>query len=184
MAGIVAISGKSGCGNSTVSDLVARRLGFELVNYTFKNLAKDRGMSFEAVMEGSRSDDSFDRAVDERQVLEARKGGRVVGSRLAVWLLKEDADLRVYLWASPDVRAQRIKAREGNSISGTREFTLQRDLADHSRYARIYGIDNDDYAGVDLVINTERFQPEAIAEIVLEACRLRGIAAVSPKAGV
>jgi len=41
----IAISGKSGCGNSTVSRIVATRLGLRVVNYTFKDLARDRGMS-------------------------------------------------------------------------------------------------------------------------------------------
>ncbi len=51
MKGIIAISGKSGCGNSTVSGIVARKLQFDLVNYTFKNLALERGMTFEMVMD-------------------------------------------------------------------------------------------------------------------------------------
>ena len=43
----LAISGKSGCGNTTVSRLVAEKLGLRVINYTFKNLARDSGMSFE-----------------------------------------------------------------------------------------------------------------------------------------
>jgi cytidylate kinase len=35
----IAISGKSGCGNSTVSRIVANRLGLRLVNYTVRALA-------------------------------------------------------------------------------------------------------------------------------------------------
>ncbi|MDA8409757.1 MAG: cytidylate kinase, partial [Treponema sp.] len=58
MSGIIAISGKSGCGNSTVSALVAKILGFGLVNFTFKNLAQERGLSFEEIVKRSTSDDS------------------------------------------------------------------------------------------------------------------------------
>jgi cytidylate kinase len=175
MPGIVAISGKSGCGNSTVSALVAGKLGFKLVNYTFKNLAADRGLTFQQVMELSRTDDSFDRAVDSRQVEDALRGERVVGSRLAIWLLKDSADLRVYLWASPETRAIRIRTRESSALYGDPEFTRQRDLADHSRYLRLYGLDTDDYAGADLVFNTERFQPEQISDLIVMACRARGV---------
>ena len=35
----IAVSGKSGCGNTTVSSLLARSLGIKLVNYTFRQLA-------------------------------------------------------------------------------------------------------------------------------------------------
>ncbi|HEY9053576.1 MAG TPA: hypothetical protein VIO60_02025, partial [Rectinemataceae bacterium] len=34
-ASIIAISGKSGCGNTTVSRLVAKRLERRFINYTF-----------------------------------------------------------------------------------------------------------------------------------------------------
>ena len=35
----IAISGKSGCGNTTVSSLLAERLGVKLFNFTFRQLA-------------------------------------------------------------------------------------------------------------------------------------------------
>lgn len=173
MSGIIAISGKSGCGNSTVSGLVAKALGFGLVNFTFKNLAEERGMSFEEIVAKSKADDSFDLEVDRRQIDLARKGDSVVGSRLAIWLLAKDADLRVYLWASPIVRAARIRSREGSASHADPAFTMARDESDHARYLRLYGFDNDDFVDADLVINTERFRPDTIAELIVHAWRLR-----------
>ncbi|HUX40914.1 MAG TPA: cytidylate kinase family protein [Rectinemataceae bacterium] len=173
MSGIIAISGKSGCGNSTVSGLVAKALGFGLVNFTFKNLAEERGMSFEDIVSKSQADDSFDLEVDRRQVDLARNGDSVVGSRLAIWLLAKDADLRVYLWASPAVRAARIRSREGSASHADPAFTMARDESDHARYLRLYGFDNDDFVDADLVINTERFKPDSIADLVVRAWRLR-----------
>ena len=173
MSGIIAISGKSGCGNSTVSGLVAKALGFGLVNFTFKNLAEERGLTFEEIVEQSKSDDSFDLEVDRRQVALARAGNQVVGSRLAIWLLAQDADLRIYLWASPAVRATRIRAREGSASHADPAFTQARDESDHARYLRLYGYDNDDFVDADLVINTERFKPESIASVIVQAWQLR-----------
>jgi len=173
MPGIIAISGKSGCGNSTVSALVAKTLGFGLVNFTFKNLAEERGLAFEEMVKRSRTDDSFDLEVDHRQVAMARAGDSVVGSRLAIWLLAKDADLRVYLWASPAVRATRIRLREGAASHADPAFTKERDESDHARYLRLYGYDNDDFVDSDLVINTERFKPESIASIIVSAWQLR-----------
>ena len=43
----IAVSGKSGCGNTTVSRLLAERLGVRLINYTFHDMAKERGIPFE-----------------------------------------------------------------------------------------------------------------------------------------
>lgn len=167
-ARIVAISGKSGCGNSTVTRLVAELLGFKVINYTFRNLAQDRGLSLERILELARSDDSWDRELDALQVRLAREGDCVIGSRLAMWLLP-DAILRVYLWASPEVRAARIHTREGGSLDEVIAFTRRRDEEDHTRYRRIYGIDNDDWSAADLTLNTERFRPEDEAAIIAEA---------------
>jgi cytidylate kinase len=164
----IAISGKSGCGNSTVSLLVARRLGYHLVNYTFHSVAQEQGVSFDEMCEMAERDDSWDRYVDRRQVEMAREGNTVLGSRLAIWVL-EDADFRVYLDAPIDVRAARIQEREGGEFSTVREKTLLRDRRDHDRYQRLYGIDNNEYGFVDLVVDTEKLNPNDVADRIVRA---------------
>ncbi|NBK25522.1 MAG: cytidylate kinase, partial [Spirochaetia bacterium] len=42
----IAISGKSGCGNTTVSKLVADRLGYPMINFTFRTLSEEKGIEF------------------------------------------------------------------------------------------------------------------------------------------
>jgi cytidylate kinase len=168
MTKIIAISGKSGCGNTTISTLLAERLGIKLINYTFRTLAQDRGISFEVLLAMAQKDTAFDRAVDEKQVQLAHESDCVVGSRLAMWLLP-DALLRVYLWASPEVRASRIHSREGKTLEEIMAFTQKRDLQDHQRYLELYGIDNDDWSSADLTINSERYLPTQIAAIIESA---------------
>jgi len=172
---IVAISGKSGCGNTTVSRLLAERLGVRLVNYTFRNIAAERGVSLAEIIELARADDWYDLHVDRRQVELAHEGDCVIGSRLAIWMLP-DAALRVYLTASVEVRAERIRLRphgqgpESGDRATVLDFTRERDAQDHQRYRRLYDIDNDDYSFADLVINTERFLPESIVDLIAAAC--------------
>jgi CMP/dCMP kinase len=171
---IVAISGKSGCGNTTVSSLLAERLGVRPINYTFRAMAEDRGISFEEMLKLANEDPgySYDRALDSRQVELAREQASerdcVIGSRLAMWLLP-DAALRLYLAGSLEVRAARIHSREGDDLAKKLAFTRDRDASDHMRYLTIYGIDNDDLSAADLVINTELWMPSAIVDIVLAA---------------
>jgi CMP/dCMP kinase len=171
---IIAISGKSGCGNTTVSGSLAQRLGVPLINYTFRAMAIDRGISFEDMLKLANEDPnySYDRALDARQVELAHNAASehdcVIGSRLAMWLLPE-ATLHVYLAGSLEVRAARIHNREGDDFTEKLLFTRERDESDHLRYLTIYGIDNDDLAVADLVINTELWKPEAIVDIVLAA---------------
>ncbi|MEE8441891.1 MAG: cytidylate kinase family protein, partial [Spirochaetia bacterium] len=162
------ISGKSGCGNSTVSRIVAKRLGYKLVNYTFHSIAQEIGVSFDEMCELAEQDDKWDHYVDERQVEMARDGNTVLGSRLAIWVL-DDADFRVYLDARLEVRAGRIQKREGGALEQVSTRTTTRDRRDHDRYLRLYGIDNNNFSFVDLVVDTEDMTPEEIADVILES---------------
>jgi CMP/dCMP kinase len=165
---IIAISGKSGCGNSTVSRLLAQRLKRKLVNYTFHTMADEMGLPFERLLEMASADSSYDRQLDDRQVAMAHEEDCVIGSRLAIWLVR-DAQLKVYLHASSEVRAERIRTREGGSAQDVLSFTKRRDQLDRERYLSLYGIDNDRYDFADLVINTERMNPERIADVIAAA---------------
>jgi cytidylate kinase len=170
----IAVSGKSGCGNTTVSRLVAERLGLRFINFTFRTLAEERRISLAEVLEKAARDDSWDREVDRRQVALAREGGGcVLGSRLAIWMLPE-ADLKVYLRAASETRALRIMKREGGTLEEIAAFTARRDLQDHQRYLRIYQIDNDDYGFADLVIGTDNLDPAGIASLIVQAAALKG----------
>jgi cytidylate kinase len=165
---IVAISGKSGCGNSTVTRLLAEALGFKVVNYTFRNMAAELGMNLADLLEVSRKDTTYDRRLDDRQVELARSCDSVVGSRLAIWKIP-DASLKVYLRASDFIRSKRIHGREGGSFEEVLEKTRYRDALDKSRYLDLYGIDVDEHDFADLIVDTERIGAETVAKIVYEA---------------
>ena len=168
----VAISGKSGCGNTTVTTLLSQKLGVKMINFTFRQLAQEKGLTLEQVIENAKTDDSYDIAVDTRQVELARKEPCVLGSRLAVWMLKE-ADLKVYLKLDDDVRAARIFNREGGDIEKIKAFTAMRDSEDSRRYKKLYDIDNNDYGFVDLVIDA-RHTPDEIVQSILDVLEDKG----------
>ena len=71
----IAISGKSGCGNTSAGKRTAEILGLKFINYTFRNLAEERGVSFEEAVTLAQTDSSWDRAIDSRQVELASEGG-------------------------------------------------------------------------------------------------------------
>ena len=173
----IAISGKSGCGNTTVSRLVADMLGLRLINFTFRSLAEEKGLTLKDVLALAAEDDWWDREVDDRQVRLAREnGGCVLGSRLAIWMMPE-ADLKVVLSACPDTRARRIQHREGDDLAAIAEFTKARDDQDKDRYMKIYQIDNDDYSFADLIIDTDRVGAQEIAEEIVAAVKKKVLAA-------
>jgi cytidylate kinase len=170
----IAISGKSGCGNTTVSRLVAERLSIRQINYTFHTMADEQGVSFGEMCRMAESDDSWDRYLDRKQVELAMEGSCVLGSRLAIWVL-DAADLKVYLTASPEVRARRIQQREGGTLADVLTATDERDRRDHARYLRLYNIDTESYQFVDLVIDTEQYLPDEIADRIVDEVTRRGL---------
>jgi len=162
----IAISGKSGCGNTTVSKLLSEKLNVKMINFTFRSLAEETGLSLSEIIEKAKTDDSFDIKVDTRQVEMAREDSCVLGSRLAIWMLKE-ADIKVYLYASDETRTKRIQNREGGSLEEIASFTKMRDEQDSLRYKKLYNIDNNDYSFVDLEIDTSLYNPEEIVEKII-----------------
>ena len=60
----IAISGLSGCGNTTTSTVLSKKLGFPLVNFTFRNLAKEKGMSLEELSEKAKYNSDIDKELD------------------------------------------------------------------------------------------------------------------------
>jgi cytidylate kinase len=166
----IAISGKSGCGNTTVSRLVAAKLGLRVVNYTFKDLARDRGMEFDDLARAAQSDPQYDLSLDRMQVEMAKVGGIVLGSRLAIWLLRDTA-FTVYMKASMSVRAARIARREGWSFAVAVSDTEERDRRDGVRFGTLYGYDVDDYAFASLVLDVESLDADGAAECIVRAVR-------------
>ena len=168
----IAISGKSGCGNTTVSKILEKKLNFKLINYTFHTMAEERGMDFDDFCRMAEKDSKYDIYLDNKQKELAAGGECIIGSRLAVWLI-DDADLKVFLDAGEETRASRIHKREGGDYQEILDKTIARDIRDTERYKNLYKIDNNDYRHVDLIINTEHFRPEAVAEIILAAVEIR-----------
>ena len=144
------------------------------INYTFRNRAKDTGLTLAEIIERAKTDDSYDRQVDTRQVELAMEESCVLGSRLAVWML-EKADLKVFLLADEDVRARRILNREGGNLEEIKAFTAMRDREDSARYQQLYEIDNSDYGFCHLIIDTALHKPAEIVELILQELHQRGL---------
>ena len=170
----IAISSRSGCGNTTITKMLAEKLGYPMINFTFRQMAEERGMDFWDFCRLAETDYEIDRELDRRQVEMAMSvPDCVLGSRLAIWML-EDADLKVYLTASVETRARRILRREGGTFEQRYKQTVERDSHDTARYMKIYGIDNTSAEQTaDIVIATDDRTPEEIVSIIAEAVKAK-----------
>ena len=168
----IAISSHSGCGNTTATNNVGGTLGLEVVNYTFRDLAQDLGISFEEIQREAARSRIYDFLTDLRLMRASLRPRVVVGSRLAGWLI--DADLRVWLHAPLEARAKRIFQREADihaSYESVLYRTLQRDEQNRKRYLEVYGIDINDRSDFDIIINTEKLTAEQVSSLIVAAAR-------------
>ena len=165
----IARSSKSGCGNTTVSTLLSEKLGYPMVNFTFRQMAQERGVDFWTFCRMAEDDYDIDRELDRRQVeMAMEQKDCILASRLAIWMLKE-ADLKVYLTATAETRAKRVYTREGGSLEERYKETVRRDENDTNRYKTIYGIDNSKPEEcADLIIATDDKTPEEIVSLIIK----------------
>ena len=80
----------------------------------------------------------------------------------------------MYLYASDEVRANRVFTREGGDLKQIQEFTAMRDREDSRRYKKLYDIDNNDYAFADVIIDTSKYTPDQIVRQILDELKKRG----------
>ena len=151
-----------------MSRLVAQQHGLRLINFTFRDLAVEYGVSFAELHRRAAADPTIDRTLDRRQLAAAEAGDCVLGSRLAIWLLT-DADLTVYLAGAPELRARRIAAREGVPFATALATMNARDARDRARYLSLYDIDIDHYRHADLVLDTATLDQFQVAAAIARA---------------
>jgi cytidylate kinase len=169
---LITVSGPAGSGKSTFADALADALDYEHVSGgdIFRSMADERDRSLVEFNRLAEEDDQVDRDLDRRLREVAReRDDLVLESRLAGWMAGEYADLRLWLDAPLDVRAERIAEREDKAVATAREETTARAESEAKRYREYYGIDIEDLSIYDLTLNTARWAPEAEIVIALEA---------------
>jgi cytidylate kinase len=168
----IAISGHSGCGNTTATTNVGRALGLNIVNYTFRDLAKEIGMSFDELHREAPTNSIFDYLTDLKCIRASLHENIVLGTRLAAWLM--DADLRIWLHAPLEARARRINKRESERESSYESVlykTMKRDEQNRVRYLQLYGLDIHDHADFDITINTDKLTAEQVSSLIVAAAQ-------------
>lgn len=170
---LVTISGPPGCGATTVATQLAEELDYNYVNggQMFRNLAEERDVSLNELLEQAERDDTIDRSLDTRiqRIIDQHNftdSGLIIESRLAGWVAGDDADIKLWLDAPADVRIERTKYRSQEDIA-----LREREQNDADRYESYYGIDLADTRFYDLHINTARWSPKATISLVLQGLR-------------
>lgn len=168
----ITIGGCPGSGKTTLCVKLAEAFHLTHVSagQVFRDMASERGVSLEEFSRMAEMDESIDFEVDKRQKERAVEN-TVTEGRITAHLV--DADVKIWLSASLEVRARRIASRENIPYEEALKKTEEREISERKRYERYYGIDAGDLSVYDVVLNTELWEAEGVFAIVKTALEVR-----------
>ncbi len=172
---IIAISGPAGSGKTTHAKRLAKELGLRYFSagQIFRQIASKRGLSLEELSKIAEKDPTIDLEIDRRTLEEALKGKVVLEGHLTAWIVKDIADIKIYLNAPFKLRVLRIAARENRPLGEVARETMLREYSQIRRFIKFYGIDVRDLSIFDLVIDTSKLGVDQTYEIIRHYIKLK-----------
>lgn len=173
---IITISGDLGSGKSTVSRILAERLGY--MRYSTgdlqRDLARKRGLTSLELNKLSEADPSVDAAIDGSVVELAAKDDRlIIDSRLAWHFVP--ASFKVYLTVEPHVASTRIyRASRGDveryasAEEALAKLSARRE-SEKLRFRTFYDLDLEQTDNYDLVVDSTKASPDQVTAKILDA---------------
>lgn len=170
---IITIGGLAGSGTTTAAEVLSKRLNISFISAggIFREMAIERGMTIFEFSKFAEDNTDIDMEIDKRQAdLANGSENIVVEGRLSAYFI--EADLRIWMMAPLDVRAERICDRESKSIELAKKEIEIREKSETLRYLDIHNIDINNFDIYDLILNTARFKPNSIADIILTTLKV------------
>jgi cytidylate kinase len=159
---IIAIGGLHGIGKSTISKALAEHFELRYISAgeAFRRTAKGKNLTLQEFSKLADKDPSIDLEIDNFIKMEAEKGDAVAEGQLAPWMLKDVADMKIFLTAPEKVRINRIARREKISFDEAKKNTAIREKNEKERYEKYYNIDVSDVSIYDLIFDTSLLRKE------------------------
>lgn len=165
----------TGSGKSTVAKKLAEKydLNYFSGGNAMRLLAKEEGYHSDvngwwesaeglAFLQKRNEDPAFDKKIDEKLLQLAEKGNVVLDSWTVPWLLK-DKGFKIWLEASPAVRATRVVKRDGLTAEEALKALTEKDEKTRQIYKNLYGFDlGHDLTPFNLVLSTDDLDPDDI----------------------
>jgi len=168
----ITIGGLPGSGTSTITRLLAKKIGLSYINggQIIRQLADKAGVNLIKFTEMAEVDSSIDKTVDEQMTKHARENQDVIleGRLTGHFCQREKIEaFKVYLKAPLDIRVKRICQREKSELVETKVRTVKREGIENKRWKKHYDIDTNDLSIYDLVVDASIKTPQQIVGLIL-----------------
>jgi len=170
---IITIGGLAGSGTTTAAEVLSEKLNIPFLSTgrIFRQMAAEQGMTIFEFSKFAEDNTDIDIEIDKRQAdLANESENLIVEGRLSAFFV--EADLKVWMMAPLDVRAKRICERESKSLELAKNEIKIREKSEILRYLDIHNIDINNFDIYDLIVNTDRFNPNSIADIILTTLKV------------
>lgn len=171
----IVLGGLAGSGKSTTARMLAKRFGLRRVSAgdMFRAMAKEEGLDLIAFGRRCGKHPEIDKALDERMVAEARKGGAVLDGRATAFLTRKRRipALRIWLAVDPKVSARRVAGRDRLTVKEALRKSAKREREVAKRLKLLWGVDTADTSYYDAVIQTDDYTPKEVVDIIAQLVR-------------
>lgn len=168
----IAVSGLSGCGKTTLGRKLAKELGIDHITFTFKDFAKEKGVSLMEFQKMAEKDPDIDKKFDQMVCSNIKnKESFVITTWLGSWydeLFGIGYDLKIWLATSLEERAKRLSRRDNMSYENAIKHLEERDNENRDRYLSVYHIDIFDNSKFSMVLTNTTLTPDQTVKIVLD----------------
>jgi cytidylate kinase len=170
----ISISGAVGSGKSTISRLLAKKLGHRhySIGEFMRDIAKKRDLTIMQLSDLAETDSTIDEELDERQ----KKIGKdennfIMDSRLGFHFIPDS--IKIFFTVDLKEAAKRIfndkrKEETYKNIEEAMEYLKKRMRSENIRYKEYYGLDFPKKEHFDFIIDTTDKNPDEIVDEIMK----------------
>jgi len=177
---IITISGDIGSGKSTCGKLLRDQLGYNYLSTgdIQRRIAAEMGITTLELNLLSENDKSIDKKIDDHtRALADSDENYIVDSRLAWHFIP--SSYKVFLRCKDEIAAKRIFHDEKRVSDENTASILQlldkikdRRQSEKRRFLSLYGIDFEDLANYDQIVDSSFFKPQVIVDLIKDGFKM------------